>query len=116
MRIQFVKANKVEHDHPVPLLRNYLTYVEQGERPTDNAIAGLEWAMQLAPFDASLRWRVAQQMISDQRLREAVQTLGPLAYSPHPGEHTEQSRQLLQDIEARIASGQETSPGKASPK
>ena len=116
VRIQFVKANKVEHDHPVPLLRNYLTYVEQGERPTDNAIAGLEWAMQLAPFDASLRWRVAQQMITDQRLREAAQTLGPLAYSPHPGEHTEQSRRLMQDIEARIASGQGTSPGPASPK
>jgi tetratricopeptide (TPR) repeat protein len=113
VRMQFVKANKVEHDHPVPLVRNYMTYVESRERPTDNAIAGLEWAMQLAPFDPSLRWLVAQQMINDQRLREAVQTLGPLAYSPHPGEHTVRSRRLLQDIEARIAGGQGTAPGTA---
>jgi len=53
-------------------------------------------------------------MINDQRLREAAQTLGPLAYSPHRGELTEQSRQLLQDIEGRIASGQGSSPAPAS--
>jgi tetratricopeptide (TPR) repeat protein len=114
VRLQFVKANKVEHDHPIPLVRNYLTYLQQGERPTDNAIAGLEWAMQLAPFDPSLRWLVVQQMINDGRLREAAQTLGPLAYSPHRGEHTDKARQLLADVEARLAGGQGPSPGSAS--
>jgi hypothetical protein len=58
--------------------------------------------MQLAPFDPLLRWMVVQQMVRDERLEEAAQTIAPLAYSPHTGEHTDQARQLLRDIEARI--------------
>lgn len=109
-RIQFVKANGVEHDHPVPLVQFYLTYVMQGERPTKNAIDGLEWAMQLAPFDASLRWLVAQEMVADKRYEEAAQVLGPLAYNPHPGKDTEEALQLLKDVEARLASGKDSAP------
>jgi len=110
VRRQFIKANGVENDHPVPLVQFYLTYVKQGERPTRNAIDGLEWAMELAPFDASLRWLVAQQMISDARYREAAQMLGPLAYSPHPGKNTEAALRLLKDVEAKLESSPESPP------
>ena len=58
--------------------------------------------MELAPFDASLRWLVAQQMVSDERFKDAARTLAPLAYSAHPGEHTDMARQLLKDVEARL--------------
>lgn len=115
VRSQFVRANKIENDHPIPLVRFYLGYLEQGEQPTKNAIAGLEWAMELAPFDPSLRWMVAGQMISDERFKEAALTLAPLAYNPHPGEHTERARQLLKDVEARLQESQgppSTSTGK----
>ena len=27
--------------------------------------------------------------------------LAPLAYSPHPGEHTDQARRLLEEVEAK---------------
>jgi len=110
VRRQFIKANAVENDHPVPLVHFYLTYVRQGERPTQNAIDGLEWAMALAPFDASLRWLVAQEMVASRRYKDAAQTLGPLAYSPHPGKNTAEALKLLQDIEARLESGPETAP------
>lgn len=33
-----------------------------------------------------------------------------LAYNPHPGEHTDNARKLLQDVEARLAQSQESSP------
>lgn len=102
VRMQFIKANQVENDHPVPLVQFYLGYLAEDQRPTKNAIDGLEWALQLAPFDPSLRWLVAQQMISDERFKEAALTLAPLAYSPHPGEHTDRARQLLKDVEARL--------------
>jgi cytochrome c-type biogenesis protein CcmH/NrfG len=102
VRSQYVKANKVENDHPMPLVRFYLTYAKQGEKPTKNAIDGLEWALTLAPFDASLRWLVAQQLVADERFSDAVQALAPLAYSPHPGEHTDIARQLLKEVEARL--------------
>ncbi|HEY6643329.1 hypothetical protein [Povalibacter sp.] len=110
VRGQFIKANAAENDHPVPLVRFYLSYLNQGERPTENAIDGLEWAMQLAPFDASLRWLVAQQMISDERYQDAIQVLGPLAYSPHPGEYTDVARELLKKVEAELDEGQRASP------
>ena len=107
VRRQFIQANAVENDHPIPLVQFYLTYVKQGEPPTKNAIEGLEWAMQLAPFDGSLRWLAAQQMVSDQRYQDAFRTLGPLAYSPHAGRTTlDQARQLLKDVEAKL--GQST--------
>jgi tetratricopeptide (TPR) repeat protein len=102
VRAQFIKANAVENDHPIPLVEFYLTYVKQGEPPTKNSIAGLEWAMQLAPFDSSVRWLAARQMVDDERYAEAVRTLGPLAYSPHPGEHTEAALKLLQDVESKL--------------
>jgi tetratricopeptide (TPR) repeat protein len=102
VRAQFARTNRLENDHPIPLVRFYLTYLEQGEPPTRNAVSGLEWAMQLAPFDPTLRWMVVQQMIRDERFPEAVQTLAPLAYSPHPGEHTAQARKLLEEITARM--------------
>lgn len=106
VRGQFLKANQVENDHPIPLVQFYLSYLMQGEPPTKNAIEGLEWAMLLAPFDPQVRWLVAQQMVSDNRLNDAVRTLAPLAYSPHRGEHTDRALKLLNDVEARISAAE----------
>jgi tetratricopeptide (TPR) repeat protein len=106
VRAQFIKANGAENDHPVPLVQFYLSYLKQGEQPTKNAIDGLEWALQLAPFDASLRWLVTQQMVSEKRYADAARTVAPLAYSPHPGELTDEARKLLNDIEAKLQQGE----------
>lgn len=115
VRSQFVKANQVENDHPVPLVQFYLAYVAQGQRPTKNAIDGLVWAMELAPFDPGLRWMVAHQMISDGRLGDAAKALEPLAYSPHPGEHTDKARELLKDVESRLQAAKDESSSGSDP-
>jgi tetratricopeptide (TPR) repeat protein len=112
-RSWWVKANKVENDHPTPLVQYYLSFIESGEQPSRTAVEGLEWAMNLAPFDAAVRWLVANQMIFDQRYAEAVGVLAPLAYSPHPGEHTDQARRLLGEVEARAQGG--TPPAARTP-
>jgi tetratricopeptide (TPR) repeat protein len=109
VRAQFIKANGVENDNPIPLMQFYLTFAKAGEAPTKNAIAGLEWAMELAPFDGSLRWLVARQMIDDQRYKDAAQTLQPLAYSPHPSEFTDKARELLKEVEAKATQAAEPS-------
>ena len=106
VRSQCVASSRIEPGHPVPLALYYLTYLEAGEPPPLTAILNLERAMELAPFDASLRFAAAQQMSNDGRLAEAMQTLAPLAYSPHRGELTEQSRQLLEDLAKRAGAGQ----------
>jgi tetratricopeptide (TPR) repeat protein len=111
VRSQFVKANGLEHDHPIPLIYFYLSFVEQGEVPSKVAVEGLEWAMALAPFDPQLRWLVAHQMIHDERWPEAATTLAPLAYSPHPGEHTDQALQLLKEVEAKARPAATVDPG-----
>ncbi len=88
-RSHFVAMNSVEADHPVPLLYFYLSFTRQGLEPSKNAVAGLEWALQLAPYDANLRMTAAQQQMKDKRYAVAIQTLGPLAYSAHVnGENT----------------------------
>jgi len=110
VRQQFIKANSVENDHPIPLVQFYLTYRKQGIPPTKNAIDGVEWALTLAPFDDSLRWLVAQQLVEDKRYKDALTTLGPLAYSPHPGEHTDAARQLLNEVEAKLGDGDAEKP------
>ena len=110
VRSWWVKANKVENDHPIPLVQYYLSFVEPGEKPTKAAVDGLGWAMQLAPFDASVRWLVASQMIHDDRYAEAANVLAPLAYSPHPGEHTDQARRLLEEVEAKAKGGGDQPP------
>lgn len=107
VRSQWIKANKVENDNPIPLYRYYRTFLAQGTKPTPNSILGLERAMAVAPFDGGLRWTVAQQMITDDRLAEAAATLGPLAFSPHPGEHTDAARKLLDEVNAKIAARQD---------
>jgi tetratricopeptide (TPR) repeat protein len=113
VRSWWVKANKVENDHPIPLVQYYLSFVEPGEKPTKASIDGLEWAMQLAPFDSRVRWLVANQMILDDRYADAAQVLAPLAYSPHPGEHTERARRLLEEVEAKAQGG--AAPPEQSP-
>jgi tetratricopeptide (TPR) repeat protein len=106
VRNQFVKANKIENDNPIPLVQYYVSFLVEGEQPTRNSIDGLAWAMELAPFDSSVRWMVARQLIADDRLADAAQTLAPLAYSPHRNENTDRALQLLKDVEARIAAAQ----------
>jgi hypothetical protein len=84
-RRHFVSVNKIENDHPVPLIYYYLSFVEQGKEPTQSALDGLEWALELAPYDGNLRMMVASRQMYDKRFAEAIRTIGPLAYDPHQG-------------------------------
>ena len=94
VRAQFLKVNAIENDHPIPLVRYYLTYRQQGNEPTKNAVEGLEWALQLAPFDMGLRMTVATQQMSDKRFDAAIATLGPAAANPHNAQ--------LRDVASRL--------------
>lgn len=84
-RKHFVSINKIEADHPIPLLYYYLSFAGQGAAPSENAIRGLEWALELAPYDANLRMMTAQQQMIEQRYADAIDTLGPMAHNPHLG-------------------------------
>ncbi len=99
-RKTFVALNRLENDHPIPLIWFYRTYVEQGKQPTELAIQGLEWALQLAPYDLSLRLNVAEQQRRDKRYAQAIKTLQPLVNSPHENAMTRRAEKILASIEA----------------
>ena len=103
VRGQFARANKLENDNPIALVRFYMTYRAQNQTPPQNAVEGLELALALSPLDPSLRLSVAQQLIADNRLADAAATLTPLAYSPHPDDHAASALQMLRDVEAKMA-------------
>jgi tetratricopeptide (TPR) repeat protein len=85
VRRHFVSVNQIENDHPIPLIHYYLWFVQQGKEPTQIALDGLEWALELAPYDASVRMMVANQQMKDKRFAHAIRTISPLAYNPHVG-------------------------------
>lgn len=95
----FLQLNKLENNHPLPLIYFYQGFVEAGRTPTDNAKAGLEWAAKLAPFDLGLRLSVAQMQIADGRYQDARRNLIPVAYHPHGGKMSEAAQELLSSIE-----------------
>lgn len=103
VRAQFLKVNAIENDHPIPLIRFYMTFRESGREPTKNAIEGLEWALTLAPHDQGLRMMVAGQQMQDDRFADAKATLLPLANNPHASSLTAAANALLDKARERQA-------------
>ncbi|WP_229955462.1 hypothetical protein [Parasphingorhabdus litoris] len=101
MRRQFVKLNKIENDHPIPLIQFYRSYREQGINPPVIAVDGLARALELAPYDNGLRWMMANEFMEQKKYDWAAHTLGPLAYSPHVSEFTDNALAMLKEAEAK---------------
>ena len=82
-RRHFVSVNRIENDHPIPLIYYYSSFIRQDKEPSKAALDGLEWALELAPYDAGVRMMVARRQLQDKRYAQAVRTISPLAYNPH---------------------------------
>jgi tetratricopeptide (TPR) repeat protein len=110
VRKQFVKVNKLENDHPIPLIQYYLSFREQGGDIPKLAVQGLEQAQALAPFDSSLRWMTANQMIEDRRFAEAIYMLEPLANSPHESEGSKKAADLIAKTKLMVETSETSVP------
>jgi tetratricopeptide (TPR) repeat protein len=99
-RATFIALNRLENDHPIPLIFFYRSFVDQGEDPTDLAVNGLIAAVAIAPFDFGLRMTLATRLIGNGRQAEARNVLKPVAYSPHANETTEAARKLIARLDA----------------
>lgn len=82
-RSWYLKANRIDADNAEPLVLFYRSFKAAGQKPTENAVRGLERAHMLSPEDAGLRWLVARQFLIDERPDMAKAVLVPLAYDPH---------------------------------
>jgi tetratricopeptide (TPR) repeat protein len=105
VRDQLLKINAIESEHPLPLMQYYLTFKRNGSQPTKNSVEGLEWALELAPFDIGLRFTTAQQQMNEQRFDDAITTLRPIANHPHKTDMAEAAQKLIDAALAAKPSG-----------
>lgn len=95
----FSALNKIENDHPLPLIYYYRSYAERGLDPPENARHALERAAQLAPFDKSLWFQVAVMQAGEGKIELAKDSLVPLASDPHGKEQSEQAQRMRQTLD-----------------
>jgi hypothetical protein len=102
-RKHMISINKIEVDHPIPLIHFYKSYLSQGIEPNENAKTAVDYALQLSPFDKEVRFLVAQQDINDKRYAQARSHLLKLISDPHL-EHDEDSPviKLLKEAEIKL--------------
>ncbi|MES2121132.1 MAG: hypothetical protein V4513_11250 [Pseudomonadota bacterium] len=99
-RTLLINANKLDTEDPEPLFEYYSTFAREGVRPTDNAIAAMHYASELAPQDLGVRMNSAIAYLNEGKYPEARETLVVVAYSPHGGGAGETARMLIAEIDA----------------
>ncbi len=87
-------------EDPEPLYEFYRTYIDEGVRPTSNAIDALHYASELAPQDLGVRMNSAIAYLNEGKFAEARSTLVVVAYSPHSESAGEMARRLIAEIDA----------------
>jgi tetratricopeptide (TPR) repeat protein len=99
-RDTFIAANKLDTEDPEPLFEYYMTYMHEGRRPNDNAIAALHYASDLAPQDLNVRMNSAIAYLNEGNPKDARATLAVVAYSPHAAEAGDVAKRMMADIDA----------------
>lgn len=98
-RSWFAKANRADPGHPSPLYNFYLTYKRAGTAPPPMAVAGLERAFELAPYDDDVRLSLARQLLVEKKGPLARRVLMPLALSPHESKSARKLHEVAELIE-----------------
>ena len=96
----YIAANKLDTEAPEPLYEFYESFLREGIRPTDNAIAALHYASDLAPQDLNVRMNSAIAYLNEGKPKEARSTLTVVAYSPHGGGASQVARRMIADLDA----------------
>jgi hypothetical protein len=99
-RNRIVAANRADPDDPRPLILFHDWFIATGQPATANAVVGLNRALELAPHDGPLRFRVARQQLIDGKLADARRTLEPLVYGAHGGPGSKGAAALTALIDA----------------
>jgi len=99
-RAAFIAANKIDTEDPEPLMEFYNSFLSEGVRPNDNAIAALHYASDLAPQDLGVRLNSAIAYLNEDKVKEARNTLTIVAYSPHAEEVGDLARRMIAAIDA----------------
>lgn len=98
--VPFTALRRLEKDHPLPLIYNFHSYLERGRPPSAEAVQGMERAIQLAPFDQSLRFDLALHYLRTGNFMKARRHLTPIAFDPHGSYFSEAARRVVRRIDA----------------
>lgn len=96
----FVALNKIENDHPLPLVYYFRSYTDRGKVPPDLAVQGLRRAVELAPFDTGLRMTLAFQQLHHGDVALARRNLEPVAFDPHAEGAGKTAQAILERLDA----------------
>jgi hypothetical protein len=96
----FIGANKLDTEDPEPLFEFYNSFAHEGIRPTENAVAALHYASDLAPQDLGVRMSSAMAYLDHDQPKEARAALSLVAYSPHSAQVGQMARKMILDIDA----------------
>jgi hypothetical protein len=98
-RAPFLALNRLETDHPLPLIYYYWSFTLQDKEPTPVAVSGLQRAMELAPFDIGLRMMVGIDQVKRGQGDAARRSLAPVAFNPHGGRRAAAAMRVLDRLE-----------------
>lgn len=96
----FLALNKIENDHPLPLIYYYLSFLQRDATPSEQAVRGLARAVEIAPFDVALRMLHTRQLITTGDIEGARANLQRLASRAHATELARIARTVLRRIDA----------------
>ena len=98
----FIRANRLAENDPLVLEAYYDSFTAQGVRPPDGAQNALYSAMELAPSDPELRFKVARDFEMRDMIPEAIAVIRPDAYAtPHRGNESDAERRRREEREDR---------------
>ena len=105
----FQALNRIENDHPLPLIFFYRSFMARSKEPSELARHALERASQLAPFDEGLAFQVAVMQAGEGKIALARQNLGAIAANPHGGKLADMSRRFDKAL-SEVEEGQKWQP------
>lgn len=98
-----VKANKLDHDNPLPLLAYYESFHEAAQPAPQLATEGLMQAVSTLPANTSVRELLVDDLASRHQWREAMAWLAPIANSPHDSPLRDSARDKMEWLKAQLA-------------
>lgn len=98
--VPFTQLNRLENDHPLPLIYYYRSFTARDAEPTETARHALERAAELAPFDQDLWFEAGLMQAREGKIALAIDSLAPIAGDPHGGQFSASAAALIAAMEA----------------
>ncbi|MBB3763354.1 tetratricopeptide repeat protein [Sphingomicrobium lutaoense] len=95
-RRHFIAAADRDRSDARPFFEYYMTYLDEGVEPPEDAIIALETAYRLSPYDSQVRFILVRQLAREGKAEIAARLLNPLVFAPHGNDDVEQLRKAME--------------------